>query len=104
MEPKEIVPVVAEVNEVRHFPKGVIVGDVWGGRSFTRAGDSGGSGSGLSLRFDLGPKCGVPSPAGVFPYFVEHPRPDPQQEVGSALAPSHLLPLHHPLAYNPIDR
>ena len=76
----------------------------WTNMMSWRAGDSGGSGSILDLRFDRRPKWGIPSSKSIFPFLVEHPRPDLEQEMGAALAPPHLLLLRHPLAYDLIDR
>ena len=67
-----------------------------------RAGDSGGSSRflGLPLRAEIR----IPAPEGVLPLFVEHTGSYLQEKMCSTLTPPHLLSLHHPFAYDLIDR
>src|SRR5712692_3368839 len=60
---------------------------------------------GLSLRrgssrhgLGVGPKAGIPRAEGLLPFAVQHAGANLQQEMGTALAPLHLLFFHHPLA------
>src|SRR6516164_11804782 len=50
------------------------------------------------LFFGLWPEAWIPASKRLLPLFIEHPRPDLQQQMRSALAPLHLLQLHHSLA------
>src|SRR5580698_5435739 len=46
----------------------------------------------------------IPAPESVLPLIVEHAGSYLQEEMRTALAPSHLLFLHHSLAHDLIDR
>src|SRR6516225_9214719 len=52
------------------------------------------------LFFGLWPEAWIPASKRLLPLFIEHPRPDLQQQMRSALAPLHLLQLHHSLAHH----
>src|ERR1035437_4451392 len=61
------------------------------------------SGRGVDLRIDSWTECWVPSSECVLPFLIEYAGSDLEQEMGSALAPPHLLAFCHPLADNLID-
>src|SRR5208282_3690319 len=67
-----------------------------------RAGDSRGSRRFLDL--SLRAEIRIPAPEGVLPLFVEHTGSYLQEKMCSTLTPPHLLSLHHPFAYDLIDR
>jgi hypothetical protein len=48
----------------------------------------------VGLGFDFWAGCRIPPLECIFPFSVEYERPDLEQEIGSALSPSHLLALH----------
>src|SRR6516164_3464123 len=52
------------------------------------------------LFFGLWPEARIPASKRILPLFIEHPRADLQQQMRSALAPLHLLKLHHSLAHH----
>ena len=46
----------------------------------------------------MGPEARIPRAEGCLPFAIQHARANLQQEMGAALAPSHLLLFHHPFA------
>src|SRR5215472_5262332 len=68
---------------------------------YTRAFDSGGSSSLPNrLFFVFWPEAWIPASKRLLPLFIEHPRADLQQQMSAALAPLHLLELHHSFAHH----